>query len=288
MKYFRKAVIQSGTPISFRLVKLLRRKNVRGSYRLLQAFLPCWAGCVPVYLLSSNVRLAVPIGRKENCWDLRDVLQYESELIAAFCSALDSLSNVTLFDCGADIGLFSALVCSRCDRIARVLAFEPSPDVQDLFRQNISSLPNGEPHATALGSFTGFGRLERPGYDDSDHARYVVPSDRGLPVVPLDAFRVFGGDVAIKIDVEGGELDVIRGAAETIRRASHCVLTFEVHPRVCKRTHVGPKDCMAFLGSIRPFRFVVAETGRWVVESDDILTNDSDRMVNIVARTTGD
>jgi FkbM family methyltransferase len=283
MNHVQELTVNSSTPVLFRLVKLLRRGNVRGSYRLLQAFLPRWAGCVPVYLLPSNVRLAVPIGRKENCWDLRDILEYEGELIAAFCSALFPLSNVTLFDCGADIGLFSALVCSRCDRIRRVLAFEPNPNVQDVFRRNISSLPNGEPHATALGSFTGFGRLERPSYDDSDHARYLLPADKGVTVVPLDSFRIFGEDIAIKIDVEGGELDVIRGAAETIRRASHCVLTLEAHPRVCERAHVSPNDCMAFLASIRPFRFMVAETGRLVTASEDII--DPNIPLNVLATT---
>jgi FkbM family methyltransferase len=267
----------------FRLLKHLHRKKVRGSYRLLQTCRPLWASSVPIYALPSNVHVAVPIGRKENCWDIADIFDYENELINAFCEALAPLSDITLVDCGADIGVFSALVCSRCDHIGRVLAFEPNPDIQDVFRQNILSLPKGEPHALALGSFTGFGKLERPPYDDSDHARYMVPSTQGFPLVPLDTFKVFGGDVAIKIDVEGGELEVLRGAEETIRRASACVLTLEAHPRVCERTRRRPNDGLTFLSSIRPFRFLVAETERWVEASEDII--DPSRTLNIVATT---
>ena len=275
--------MNSSTPVLFRLLKRLHRRKLRGSYRLLQTCRPLWASCVPVYSLPSHVRVAVPIGRKENCWDITDILDYESELIHAFCAALAPLSDVTLFDCGADIGVFSALVCSRCDRIRRVLAFEPNPDIQDVFQQNILSLPNGEPRAVALGNFAGFGKLERPAYDDSDHARYLVPSTQGFPLVPLDSFRAFGGNIAIKIDVEGGELDVICGAVETIHRASECVLTLEAHPSVCERTRRRPNDCMTFLASIRPFRFLVAETGRWVETSEDII--DPGRPLNIVATT---
>jgi hypothetical protein len=67
---------------------------------------------------------------EEHYWDLQDILEYETDLIEVFSSALRFLSNVTLLDCGADIGLFSAAVCSRSDRVARVFAFEPNPDIQ--------------------------------------------------------------------------------------------------------------------------------------------------------------
>jgi FkbM family methyltransferase len=204
-------------------------------------------------------------------------------LVAAFLLVLGSFSDVTLFDCGADIGVFSSVVCSRSDRIVRVLAFEPNPKIQNVFRHNIERLPNGEPHALAVSSFEGFGRLESPNYANGDHARYLVPSDSGIPVVTVDSFNVLGGDVAIKIDVEGGELDVLRGAQKTICHASRCMLTLEAHPRVYRRTGISPGACMTFLESIRPFRFVIAETGRWVSAKDDII--DSDRVLNVLALT---
>jgi len=240
-----------------------------------------WVDQVVTYPLCSEVSLAVPIGTKERCWDLHDVLEYESHLIAAFLLVLDSFSEVTLFDCGADIGLFSSVVCSRSDRISRVLAFEPNPKVQATFQSNIKRLPNGEAHAIALSSFEGFGRLERPNYANGDHGQYLARADSGIPVATIDSFNILGGDVAIKLDVEGGELDVLRGARKTIHHASHCMLTLEAHPEVYKRTGVGPADCMIFLESIRPFRFVIAETGRRVNTSDDII--DSDRVLNLLA-----
>jgi FkbM family methyltransferase len=273
--------MKSTPPALFRFVKRLHRWNIRGSYRLLSACRPFWVNDLVIYKLSPSVNLAVPIWRKEHCIDLQDIVEYEADLIHAFSSALRTLSNVTLFDCGADIGLFSAALCSRTDRVARVLAFEPNPDIQGVFRRNIESLPNGEPHALAISSFEGFGTLETPNYDDSEHARYLAQAQSGIPVVTLDSFGVFGGDIAIKIDVEGGELAVLRGALETISQASHCVLTLEVHPKVCDRTGVSPSACMKFLTSIRPFRFLIAETKRWVDPSDDVV--DPSRILNVIA-----
>jgi FkbM family methyltransferase len=236
-----------------------------------------------MYPFSSAVNLAVPIGTKERCWDLRDLLEYESHLVAAFLVVLGSYSDVTLFDCGADIGLFSSVVCARSDKITRVLAFEPNPKIQDVFRRNIEVLPNGEPHASAVSNYRGFGRLESPDYADGDHARYLAPAESGISVVTVDSFHVIGRDVAIKIDVEGGELDVLRGSENTIRNASRCTLTLEAHPRVSRRTGVSPSACMKFLESIRPFRFVIAETGRWVKAEDDVVHPDS--VLNIIAVT---
>lgn len=275
--------VRSRPPALFRFAKMLQHRNIRGSYRFLNASLRYWKNCNLTYSLSSRVTLTVPIGRKEHCWDLKDVLGYENQLVDAFCAAIGSLANVTLFDCGADIGLFSALVCARCDRVGRVLAFEPNPDIKELFQRNVACLPNGKPYNLAVSDFTGFGKLERPAYDGSDHARYLTQAPSGIPVITIDSLNVFGGDVAIKIDVEGGELNVIRGARETIGKAAGCVLTLEVHPKVCRRTGIGPAASMAFLESIRPFRFMVAETGQWVKATDNI--TDPNRILNLVCTT---
>jgi FkbM family methyltransferase len=222
----------------------------------------------------------------EQCWDLHDIFEYENALVELFCSNLESQSSVTLVDCGADIGLFSAVVCSRCDRIVRVVAFEPNPTIQSIFRRNIEALPSGEPYASAVSSFEGFGRLDNPLYDDTDQGRYLVPTQSGITVRTLDSLNIFGGSIAIKIDVEGGELDVLHGASKTIRRASQCVLSLEAHPKVVGRTNIKPSACMEFLTSIRPFRFTVAETRRVVGPTDDVV--DPVRVLNVVAVTVND
>ena len=237
--------------------------------------------CLVLYPLSPTVNVAVPINRMENAWELQDILAYERDLIRTCCAALAPFSDVTLFDCGADIGLFTALLCSRCDRIGRVLAFEPNSRVEQVLRHNLARFPRPEVHMAAVSNFTGHGKLLAPAYDLGDHARFLVPAEQGVPVITLDSLGLFGGNVLLKMDVEGEELRVLQGARKTICRAAHCVLTLEAHPQVCRRTGIAPSTCLVYLNSLRRFRFTIAETGKQVGPDDEIL--DPARVFNLVA-----
>jgi FkbM family methyltransferase len=250
-------------PILFRLARAITRWRIRGGSRLVGILEQLGILDVFVqYRLGRDVNFSVPLFRSDTCWDQKDVEDYERRLIDLFCRLLEPLCDVVLFDCGADIGTFSALVCSHSTRVARVIAFEPNPDVSIFMKQNLSQLNvPAEAITKAVGCCSGTGRLETPAYDQSDHARFLVPGDGSLEIVTLDSLGVRGGDVAIKIDVEGGELDVLKGAVETIKSARKCVISVEAHPRVARRTKRDPIECLRFLQSLRPFDFVIAETG---------------------------
>src|SRR5437667_517675 len=150
------------------------------------------------------VKFGVPLSRIP--WDFADVANYEAELVASFSLALAPLGNVTLFDCGADIGTFSALVCSRTDRIAQILAFEPNSSTQPFLKFNLDNL--GIPYhmvPKAVSNFSGYGHRERPPENVTDHARYLVPGEGLLEVTTIDSMNVRGGDIAMKLDIEVGE-----------------------------------------------------------------------------------
>ena len=238
------------------------------------------------YQLGHGVNFSVPLFRADTCWDQRDIQDYEKGLIRSFCRLLEPLSDVVLFDCGADIGTFSALVCSQTSRVAQVIAFEPNPDVAYFMKRNFAQLPVPSKTITkAVGSFHGTGRLEVPAYDNSDHARFLVPGDGPLEVVAIDSFGVRGVDVAIKIDVEGGELDVLKGAAETIASARKCLITVEENPRDAMRTKRDPVECLRFLQSVRLFHFVVAETEESPLMSSPIIKDGQKATCNVIAWT---
>jgi FkbM family methyltransferase len=241
---------------------------------------------VAQYQLGRGVNFSVPLFRADTCWDQRDIEDYEECLIRSFCRLLKPLSDVVLFDCGADIGTFSALVCSQTSRVTRVIAFEPNPDVASFMKRNFAQLPIPSKAMTkAVGSFPGTGRLEVPGYDNSDHARFLVPGEGPLEVVTIDSFGVRGGDVAIKIDVEGGELEVLEGAAETVASARRCLITIEANPRVAMRTKRDPVECLRFLQSLRPFSFLIAETEESPLMSSPIIKDGQKATRNVIAWT---
>jgi FkbM family methyltransferase len=274
-------------PLLLRLAKTMTRWRIRGGNRLVRIFGQLGLLDVVVqYQLGRGVRFNVPLFRADTCWDQRDIEDYEWRLIQSFCQLVEHLQDVVLFDCGADIGTFSALVCSRTSSIARVIAFEPNPDVAAFMKHNLSQLPvPSEAITKAASSFQGTGRLEVPDYDISDHARFLVPGDGPLEVVTIDSLGVRGGNVAIKVDVEGGELDVLKGAAETISSAQKCVVTVEANPRVARRTKRDPVECLRFLQSLRPFNFVIAETAETPPTSAPVIKDGQKAIRNVIGWT---
>jgi FkbM family methyltransferase len=279
--------IVSHAPLSLRLARTMTRWRIRGGDRLVEIFGQLgMLNVVAQYQLGRGVSFSVPLFRADTCWDKRDIEDYEKQLIDSFCRLLEPLSDVALFDCGADIGTFSALVCSQTSRVTRVIAFEPNPDVAGFLKRNLSQLQISSNLITkAVSCFRGTGRLEVPAYDNSDHARFLVPGEGPLEVVTIDSFAVRGGDVAIKIDVEGGELEVLKGAAETIASARKCVITVEANPRVAARTKRDPVECLRFLQSLRPFSFVIAETDESPRTSSPIITDGQKATRNVIAWT---
>ena len=274
-------------PLLFRLAKTMTRWGIRGGHRLVGIVGQLgMLDVVAQYQLGRGVSFSVPLFRADTRWDKRDIEGYERQLILSFCRLLEPLFDVVLFDCGADIGTFSALVCSRTSSVTRVIAFEPNPDVAGFMKRNLAQLPISSNAITkAVGCFRGTGRLEVPAYDSSDHARFLVPGDGPLEVVTIDSLGARGGDVAIKIDVEGGELEVLKGAEETIASARKCVITVEANQRVAMRTKRDPVECLRFLQSLRPFSFLIAETQESPLTSSPIIEDGQKTTRNVIAWT---
>ncbi|HEY7243965.1 MAG TPA: FkbM family methyltransferase [Xanthobacteraceae bacterium] len=273
-------------PILLQAARALCRHHIRGGHfavRQLQTL--GMLDAIAEYDLDGT-QISVPLYRIP--WDHLDVRNYEADFIAAFRAAVRSLQDVQLFDCGADIGIFSAKLCSGLKNIARIIAFEPNEAVHDFLRLNLARL--AVPFivtSSALSNRCGPGRLESPDHSPADHARFLVMGSGDLKVETLDAYGVRGGNIAIKIDVEGGELAVLQGAAETIKAATACVVAVEAHPTVASRTGRDPIECLRFLDSLRPFRFTIAETGEHPSLADRIIREDQTEIWNIVCSTQG-
>lgn len=118
-------------------------------------------------------------------------------------------------DVGAWWGPWTAALAKRCPEVH---AFEPQPQLAaDLRRW---APPNVTIHETALAAEAGSGSLQRPndraGADALASLRPIESSES----VPVEVRRLddlgFRDVGFLKIDVEGLELDVLRGAASTI------------------------------------------------------------------------
>ena len=137
-------------------------------------------------------------------------------------------------DIGANIGAMAKIFARR----AKVVhAFEPSPRALEYLRMNADE--NVIVHAVALSDHAGVGLFEeRESLDRSSL------SDHGIevPVRTLDSFDLKPD--LIKIDVEGFEPEVLRGARETLRRSP--ILLFEA------LSENALADCRAAITSANP------------------------------------
>ncbi|SES27260.1 methyltransferase, FkbM family [Lentzea xinjiangensis] len=176
-------------------------------------------------------------------------------LLAEFDRAVRTRSAVVFVDIGAGLGTYSVTVGNHLrDRPARILAFEPSSSSAALLRRNIST--NGlddvvdvRQRALADGSVTtailNFD-VDEPGSSGLDSSAVAVRNGHvvkeRVPVSTLDAELA---DVAeldllvLKIDVEGLECVVLRGARDSVARAAETMLLVEdfVDPRVIDHLH---------------------------------------------------
>lgn len=123
----------------------------------------------------------------------------------------------TILDVGANLGNHT-VYWAKAGR--RVVAFEPNPLtraalIDSVRLNNLDALVDVCP--LALGASTGTGAL-RTLLDNNQGAVAVEPANCGeIPIARLDDLKVSDFSV-MKIDVEGAEESVLRGARETITR----------------------------------------------------------------------
>lgn len=140
---------------------------------------------------------------------------YEAELLSQTQHLIGKDDLVV--DVGANIGNHSAFWARICG--ARVLAFEPSERCFAALKQTVAdnSLQGlVSTHRQALGSKASTGRIVDGRDDNLGQSQVAVDENGTVRIVPLD--EVVSNDAvhAIKIDVEGMELEVLKGARATI------------------------------------------------------------------------
>jgi len=124
-------------------------------------------------------------------------------------------------DVGAHIGHWSMNLAKH---FGQVLAFEPVQEHRDCFRMNVDAL-NVTLHDCALGQARGSVRMNvergNTGNSSIDASGGAVGGD--VEMHTLDSFQLTHIDL-IKIDTEGFEVQVLRGAEETIKRCRPVII----------------------------------------------------------------
>jgi FkbM family methyltransferase len=136
-----------------------------------------------------------------------------------------------VIDIGANAGTFAIIAAQLAGPRGHVVAFEPSPKFANIIRKNVelNKFSNTTVHQVALGSHAGEVYLNENVADDTTN--YVSKTGTPVPLATLDSYTEdFDKINLIKIDAEGSEEEIIKGAANTFKKTK--ILLFEI----CKKT----------------------------------------------------
>ena len=139
--------------------------------------------------------------------------------------------GAVFWDVGASLGFFTLIASRIVGPSGRVVAFEPDAAMAALLREHVvrNDVRNAAIHEVAAWSSAGqlsFGRAGIPGHI---HGRVGgVDATTSVDAVTLDAFEDERPPDVIKIDVEGAEEEVLRGAHGILGRARPDVVC-EIH-----------------------------------------------------------
>jgi FkbM family methyltransferase len=180
--------------------------------------------------------------------------------------------GATVLDVGAHHGFYSLLASKLVGPAGRVIAFEPSPRERNRLKRHIriNSCSNVHVCDFALGKTAKRETLHLvDGSEDwcnslRPPAVQTKTTKIEIDVKPLDEF-LKESPVAIvdfvKLDVEGGEMDVLIGAMELLRSSSRPILMVEVEDIRTKPWGYRASEIVRLLAEIGYQWFSIAEEG---------------------------
>lgn len=228
-------------------------------YRLLSRLLvltyPLWS-----WLLPDGYRLyrvdggTIYLNIKESkMMFMRAVGLYEPNKHAAI-KALIKPGSIFV-DIGANKGDFSLLAAKMLGDSGSVIAIEPEPDNMGWLERSVreNGYDNISLHQFAISDLNGYAKLfigSRSGWHTlvqgqagRDRGEMEVETRRLDDIIHADSL---GRPCMIKIDVEGAELSVLRGATHALSSCADMVLLIDIHPDM----GVDPQEICSFLKNL--------------------------------------
>lgn len=150
----------------------------------------------------------------------------------------------TVIDVGANVGQFAVATAKIFSGVS-VHSFEPNPECVSALQKNIASLPNVLVYPLALGEAEGEVSFH---VNSHSHSSSILPLAKSHLMAFPDAREVnmiqvklctldkvfadieLSSPVMLKLDVQGYEAQVLRGATETLKRIDYVVLEASFKP----------------------------------------------------------
>lgn len=182
-------------------------------------------------------------------------------------------SGMVVIDIGANIGYYTLMASRLVGPKGRVIAFEPEPHNYELLERNVKAngLNNVMLHKKAVADKSGAIELF---VDSQNYSNPTIGKNRfgerahkiSVESITLDEFVVKELDGAnidfIKIDVEGAEGHIIKGAQNVLTR-QRPIITMEFWPQALRNAGTEPAD---LLNKMTEFGFSISTikpTSKW-------------------------
>jgi len=158
--------------------------------------------------------------------------------------------GIVALDVGANVGAYALVMGRWVGREGRVFALEPAPEAfHGLARHVALNGLDGVVTPVRIAA-AGRGGTATLAVDGASGANRLGAGGERVETITLDDFcaRENVAPALIKIDVEGAELEVLRGARETIRRGGAGLALFvEMHPTLWREMGISATDVRAEL-----------------------------------------
>jgi FkbM family methyltransferase len=171
----------------------------------------------------------------------------------------------TAVDVGANIGYFSLLFAQCVGATGRVLAFEPVPAIEAKLRRNLelNAFTHVSVSNTALSDHHGSARFYVGPEDNTGLSSLRKPrqseSSFDVSLAPFDGVVNGHNNVTlVKIDVEGAELQVLRGMEQLLRK-SHPHLLVELTDKFLREMGDSAASLRAFVAQFGYLFYVIGD-----------------------------
>lgn len=139
--------------------------------------------------------------------------------------------NEIFCDVGANEGLYTIYLARKCKQVH---AWEPNPMTASMLEASVNKFHNVVVHKEALGDKQEVLPFYLHRISGSDSLVYQDGDSTGraikVPVRPLDSYEIQGKIGLIKIDTEGFEVPVVKGALKTIQQHKPRLI-IEIHTK---------------------------------------------------------
>ena len=266
-------------PLGFRIARTWNRWGWRGRRAVTRWIGRTWGRYWKLQCHTTNgTALAVAPGSLDVYLTILRDGAWEPWILEAVLAALRP--GDVFFDIGANVGYISLETAAAMP--VEVHAFEPQPDLARAIAisARLNRFDRMHVYATAVGDREGTIPLCLPGHSLHASIRSATPGERTIdvPMLTIDSLVASGHlppPAVIKIDVEGAEFQVLRGAHQTLR-THQPVLLFEVNDNAA-RFGYQRDQLLTWITERANYRFLRVSPG-------DVLAAPSDRTHEIAGR----